>query len=368
MGLTGKGFWIWKIPNCESGNVESIANLAQAAHLSHVLVKIADGKRYMNVTTTGTDLVPPLVTALRARGILVYGWHYVYADDVDTPELEAQTAIQRLQGLNLDGYVIDAEVEYRNKAAQARVFMNLLRGALPTLPVGLSAYRFPTWDTQFPWTAFLEKCDFSMPQVYWEGADNPEYQLTRSTNEYLNLTPSRPVYPVGPTYKNGGWAPSSDEITRFLNTARNTLHLASASFFSWDECRRDLPGLWDTIRDYSWDAVPPPEEMPNRLAAALNSHNVDQVAALYGTNPVHVSASRTVQGLDAVRAYYTNLLGTVLPNATFTITGIRGTGNSRHFTWQATSDRGPVTNGSDTLGLMGDQISYHYTFFTPPAG
>ena len=55
MGLTGKGFWIWKIPNCESSNVESIANLAQAAHLSHVLVKIADGKRYMNVTTTGTN-------------------------------------------------------------------------------------------------------------------------------------------------------------------------------------------------------------------------------------------------------------------------------------------------------------------------
>ena len=77
---SGKGFFIWQIPNCENGDPDAIAALAQDAHFTHVLVKIADTKYSYNIYS-GVDMVPPLVQALRARNIQVWGWHYVYGDD-----------------------------------------------------------------------------------------------------------------------------------------------------------------------------------------------------------------------------------------------------------------------------------------------
>ena len=61
MTLRGKGYYIWKIPNCENGDPAAIANVAAQAGLSHVLIKIADGVGSYNVDlTTGVDLVPPV--------------------------------------------------------------------------------------------------------------------------------------------------------------------------------------------------------------------------------------------------------------------------------------------------------------------
>jgi hypothetical protein len=365
MALQGKGFWIWKIPNCEGGDPAAIANMAQASNLSHVFIKIADENRNYNVnTTTGVDLIPPVAAALRAKGFQVWGWHYVYGDD---PQGEAQTAIQRTTQLGLDGYIIDAEVEYMaaGKHAAATTFMNQLRSGLPTLPIALSSFRFPSYQGTFPWAEFLEKCDFNFPQVYWEQAHNAGSQLTSSVHEFQALVPFRPIIPVGPTYKNGGWAPTVSDITDFLNTARS-LNLPAANFFSWDECRRDLNPLWNTIRDYSWTVAPPTQTMPQKLIAALNTHDATQVATLYAEAAVHINAATTIQGNVNIKSWFQNLLAAVLPAATFTLTGTTGSSNSFHFTWTATSSLGSVTDGSDTIGIYNDKISYHYSFFTSP--
>ena len=43
MSIGGKGFFIWKIQNCEGGDVKKIAQLAHQAGFSHVLIKVANG-------------------------------------------------------------------------------------------------------------------------------------------------------------------------------------------------------------------------------------------------------------------------------------------------------------------------------------
>jgi len=129
MTLTGKGFYIWQIRNCEGGNTNAIANLALQADLSHVVIKIADGLYKYNIDwSTGYDRVPPLVNALQAKGIQAWGWHYVYGD---YPIEEADLAIQRIQSLHLNGYVIDAEAPYKadGKDEAAQTFMTRLRSA-----------------------------------------------------------------------------------------------------------------------------------------------------------------------------------------------------------------------------------------------
>ncbi|MEJ5203376.1 MAG: nuclear transport factor 2 family protein [Anaerolineales bacterium] len=364
MGLQGKGFMIWQIARCEGGNAQAIANAAQAAGLTHVSIKIADGTVAYNIDkTTGKDLVPPVVQALRAKNIQVWGWHYVYGYN---PAGEAQIAIKRVKELGMEGYIIDAEAEYKQpgRDVAARRFMADLRAGLPSTPIALCSYRFPTYHPQLPWKEFLEKCDLNMPQVYWQAAHNAGAQLRRCVSEFQAITPVRPIIPIGPVYKAGDWTATPADIIEFLDTAR-ALNLAAASFFEWYYGRTILQSLWNTIASYAWSPTQPPaQDMPQKYIAALNTRNATNVAALYDSNGVHITAAQTVQGTDAIRNWYTTFLTQTLPNATFTLTGVSGSGNSRHFTWQANSSVGKVLNGNDTIGLINGKIGYHYKFFT----
>jgi hypothetical protein len=250
------GMWIWKIKDCEGGDALAIAAAAKQAGFTRVYLKVADGGYLFNVTN-GKDLCPDTVKVLHAAGLEVYGWQYFYG----YPTYEIAAAVKRIQTLMLDGYVLDAEAEFKtadggNKAAQ---IVNGIRSACPNTPLGFSSFRFPSLHPEFPWSAFLSLCDFNAPQVYWEQAHNAGDQLRRCVAEFSGMKPLKPILAVGPTYKNNGWAPTVEETAEFIETAK-TLKI-DISFFSWDECRRDTPQLWKTISNQG--TTPPP---PDRLA------------------------------------------------------------------------------------------------------
>lgn len=363
MALKGKGFYLWKIPECENGDANAIASLAVAAGLTHVLIKIANGIYSSNYDfDRKIDLVPPVRQALKARGVQLYGWHYVYGND---PAGEARIAIQRCRELGVDGYVIDAEVEYKapGKKSAAERFMRSLRSGIPDIPVALSSFRYPSLHPQLPWREFLEYCDLNMPQVYWISARNPGSQLTRCVREFQNLTPYRPIFPTGAAFAEHGWRPTEEEVVEFMDTARS-LHLDGVNFWSWDNSRKRLPHLWDRIARYDWSGSGQPKDIAQQYIDALNTNNADQVVALYSPNAVHINSARTIQGTPALRAWFYLLLTQLLPGGRFTLTGFSGSGNSRHLTWTATSSAGNVHDGSETFGLLNEKITYHYSSFS----
>ena len=373
MALEGKGMMIWNIRNCEGGNPSQIAAVARAAGLSNVLIKVADAANKHNVDrNTNVDLVPPVVSALKAVGIEVWGWHYVYGYN---PTDEGNLAVKRITELGLSGYIIDAESEYKlpGREDNARLFMNIVRSGL-SVPIALCSYRFPSYHPQLPWKAFLEKCDLNMPQVYWEKADNPGPQLQRCVREFNALLP-RPIVPTGPIYKSGDWTAKPAEITTFLDTAKQ-LGCKSANFFAWDYGRTILTSQWDAVSKYSWAGSTPPPAAPasadtkivTDLLNALNSHHPSQVIALYNSDGTHVTASETVQGASAITAWYTKFFAETLPGANFTLMGSTVTDQSIQVTWQAVSPGGNIKMGADTLGIVNGKITYHYSFFiiTPP--
>lgn len=365
MVLQGKGMMIWKISQCEGGNAASIANVAKAAGFSHVLIKIANaGTAYNFDKVNNVDLIPPVVDALRSKGIKVWGWHYVYGYD---PLAEARIAISQTKKYALDGYVIDAEQEYKlaGRDAVARTFMTELRKGLPSTPVALCSYRWPSYHPQFPWTAFLEKCDYNMPQVYWMSAHDPAAQLQRSLDEFKKITPFRPITPTGPAFSENGWAPLPSEVQSFLVKAR-ALGMTAANFFSWDDSRAKLPAVWDTIAKYSWPVDSTVKDITELFIDAMNTHNPDLVAALYTPDAVHITSKRTLQGTNYVLGWYKDLITQRFPDASFKITEKSGTGPTRHFSWTATSVNskyGNILDGNDTFGLVDNKIAYHYTFF-----
>lgn len=361
--LSGKGFFIWKILECHDGDVVEIAEKAHYANLSHVLIKIANGIYSYNYDwEKNLDLVPDLAQELWARGIEVWGWHYVFGDQ---PTQEANKAISRIQELNVDGFVIDAEGHYKNKFSSARTFMDRLTSEITDIPIALSSYRYPSYHPQLPWDEFLSQCDLNMPQVYWLKAHNPGAQLERCVEEFRNLEYTPPIFPTGAAFTEWGWSPTADEVEAFLIRAQ-ALNLPGANFWEWANCKDKLPpDIWQTIKDYPWEAAPsPPEDITEALIMALNSHDPSQVMALYQDQAVHITSNRTIQGKDALTQWYQSLFTEILPEGEFTLTGFSGTGNIRHLTWTASSSQGEVLNGRDTLGLLEDKISYHFSEFT----
>ena len=158
MELSGQGFFIWQLWRTEGEDAEAIALLAKEADLSHVLIKVADGTTVYNYDHEGqVDRVPPVAQALRAQGIQVWGWQYIYGDN---PLGEARRAIQRVVELELDGFVLDAEKQYKEsgKETAARQYMQELRAGLPDTPLALSTYRYPKLHPQIPYSEFLARC------------------------------------------------------------------------------------------------------------------------------------------------------------------------------------------------------------------
>lgn len=362
MTLSGKGMFIWKVPNCEGGNPASIAAAAKTGGLSHVLVKIANGIFSYNIDpTTYTDLALPVVQTLKSLGIQAWGWHYVFGND---PDNEARIAIRRVQELNLDGYVINAEAEYLGKHQPAKRFMRLLREGLPDTPIALSSYRFPSYHPQLPWREFLEKCDYNMPQVYWMMAHNAGAQLRASIRQFQALSPFRPIIATGAAFSEHGWTPTPQDVSDFLKTAQAE-NLSGVNFWSWDQARRTQFALWQVIAGFPWNFTSPPVtlDIAQEYLLALNTHNPDQVLELYRENAVHVNAVRTILGRGSIRTWYETLFNSQLVNANFSLTGFSGSGSSRTLNWTATSSTGKVLDGKDTLGITNGKIAYHYTFF-----
>jgi hypothetical protein len=362
LDLVGKGWYIWQLRRCENGVASAIAAEAVAAGLSHVLIKVADGTNIYNLNpNTGADMVPPVVQALKNQNIQVWGWQYVYGYE---PEGEAAIAIQRITGLGLDGFSIDAEGEYTlsGRDTAARTYMALLRQALPTFPIALSSYRYPTIHPNLPWQEFLEKCDCNMPQVYWVEAHNPAEQLARCVREFEAMTPLRPIIPTGSAYTQGDWTATPEDILEFLQAAQ-MLNLSAANFWEWGHTKLYVPELWETVKSYPWSYIPPQQDVLALYFDALNSHDAAQVSVLYADNAVHVDGDISVQGKEAIKAWYAKLFER-LPGASFIMTGSSGDASSKSFTWTASSGAGSVLDGSDSIGIVSSKIVYHYTFFT----
>jgi hypothetical protein len=359
MILEGKGLFIWRVRACENGDVQAIADVAKAAGLTHVLLKVADGNFNYNVDVkTGEDLAAKATNALKAKNIKVVGWHYVYGYD---PLAEADRAIQRVKQLGLDGYVIDAEAEYKDQNRAARLYMDRLRAGLPSFPIGLSSYRFPNLHPQLPWKEFLLKCDFNMPQVYWINSHNPGDQLLRCLQSFQKITPFRPIIPTGGTFKQGLWQPSIEDISQFVETARK-LNMPAVNFWEWSKVRHYLPEIWEWFAGYNWPGGPPAsQDITQKYISALNQGDLDQVMKLYMPDAVHVTEKHAIQGTTQIRNFYDSFLHKDLAQGVFILANYSGEGSIRHMDWTATARSGSVHNGSDTIGLLKDKIAYHYS-------
>lgn len=255
---------MWKVLYCDNGDNAKIIERLKSGNITHALFKIANGVYDYNVSA---DLLG-LTTSLHKAGIEAWGWHYVTGDN---PIGEAIKAVSRTKALGLDGYVIDAEAEYKlpGRASSAEAYSKYVKTKLGSIPVALCSYRFPYYHMEFPWKSFLPYVDFVMPQVYWASAHNAGQQLEQSIKAYdllyknLKATPL-PYFPVGAAYREHGWQATPGEVQEFLQTAKN-LGLAGCNFWEYWHSTVAVPELWPVIANFQWEVTTPPVPVPLSL-------------------------------------------------------------------------------------------------------
>lgn len=255
----GKGAFIWQPRLIEGGDPGAAVAAAAGAGFSHVNVKVADGIYPYPAGAADRSLLSDMIIRFKASGIQVWGWVYIYGVD---PAKEADIAASRFQELGLDGLLIDAEKELKNKPSSASAYMSRLRSHLPLASIGLCSYRYPvSYHPELPWREFRSLCNFDAPQVYWVGAHNPAEQLLRSIQEFRSLSPQLPYYAVGSAYTASPWKPTPSDWMLFMDACKEQ-ELSGFSFWEWAKTRTYLPEIWETISGYTWEPEPPPPPPP----------------------------------------------------------------------------------------------------------
>jgi Putative peptidoglycan binding domain len=239
----GNGMWIWQLGRSSGGDPAAIGAQARAAGVGTVFIKSADG-----ATSFAGQFTPELVQALKAQGLKVCAWQFVYGAN---PGGEAAVAAQAVQA-GADCFVIDAEKDYEGKYAAAQTYIQQLRAAIgPDYPVGMTSFPYVDYHPQLPFSVLLGPggAQFNLPQMYWKDIGttvDTVYAHTWAQNRVYG----RPILPLGQTYQD----PSPDQLVRFRQLAQ-AYGAAGVSWWDWQETSASewstlaspLPPLTDAV-------------------------------------------------------------------------------------------------------------------------
>jgi hypothetical protein len=230
--VRGVGHWVWELER-SAPSPEALADRAVRAGIRTLYVKSGDGARYWSQFDRA-------VGPLKARGLRVCGWQYVYGR---APEAEARVAARAVRA-GADCFVVDAEIEFERGRlyGPARRYMRALRAEVGRdYPVGLTSFAYVDLHRSFPYSAFLAAPDgaqFTMPQVYWKAFRVPVAVAMERTYRW-NRIYGVPIAPIGGTYLGE----SAADILRF-RCAAELLGSASVSYWSWQHTRG---GQWGAL-------------------------------------------------------------------------------------------------------------------------
>jgi hypothetical protein len=174
----GKGYWVWYLSTTYTnlglaqGDIDGLMQKLDDMGCDWVTVKSANG------TGAWAQFTPELVQAAHNKGLKIFGWSYVYGDD---PVNEGVAAIDSLNK-GADGFIIDAEGEFKTKYTQATTLVNTIRGSYPNRFLAYAPYAYIQYHGTYPWIEFGSGCDRDAAVLLEDhrrdaGADGPRCEL-----------------------------------------------------------------------------------------------------------------------------------------------------------------------------------------------
>ncbi|HEX7292065.1 MAG TPA: peptidoglycan-binding domain-containing protein [Conexibacter sp.] len=254
----GSGMWIWYLSRSEGGDPLAIAAQAAAHGVSTVFVKSADG------ANVWSQFSADAVAALKATGLRVCGWQFVYGRE---PIKEA-VAAAAAKDAGADCFVIDAETAYEGRYAQAQRYVTKLRELVGAeYPIGLTSFPYVDFHPGLPYSVFMGPgaATANLPQVYWKTIGDTVDASLAHTYQW-NLPYETAIYPLGQTYDG----PRAADVRRFrqLSTAYGARGL------SW--------WVWQFASDSDWNALGVPVDAiasPDTLWPTLRARSDGRVGS-----------------------------------------------------------------------------------------
>jgi hypothetical protein len=267
--LEGKWIWIWNWRRCDDGDVARVAARLKAAGCAGAIIKAHDGARWFDQGQPWREIC----RALKAEGLRVAGWAYIYG--ADWPG-EAQLAIETVQYGEADAYVLNVESELKNHSDVAEALASRIREAVgPNYPLFYSTFAIARYHREFPYTPFQRRCTGTLPLVYWNAFRWPvEQALGWTYEDYTALgEPPGRVFPVGGLYREGYVAyPAREEVLRFAAQAASA-GSPGISFWSYEHMDE---AMWQAVRDIPWPAEED-ETAALRAQIAVLQRQLDEV-------------------------------------------------------------------------------------------
>jgi hypothetical protein len=241
--MKGYGFLIWLLGTVFPPS-EQIAVWKEIG-VQWVSIKVRD---YINEYNrlVGSNALEDFLIACAEADIKVGTWHFVHTTNMAK---QAQLISKDIKEFKLEHLMVDAEQNSRVYPGAywksfpryrviecARRYMDNLD--LPDgFPVGLCSYRYPEVHREFPFQAFLDHPKMTMinPQVYWQYAHNPGYQVGKSLQQYRRLS-QLPFNPIGASYEEHGWAPTAKDIAEFTEICQD--YFDAYGFYRWGHAKK----------------------------------------------------------------------------------------------------------------------------------
>jgi hypothetical protein len=217
------------------------------------IVKAFDGPRWFDQGAPWREIA----AGLKAEGIAVGGWGYLYGSD---PAGEAQRAIETAQYGEADLLVLDVETEFKGRPDAAEEVCGRIREELgPDFPLYFSSFAIARYHRSFPFEVFARHCTGAAPQVYWHAFRWPVDQaLPMAYEDYaaLGITSDR-VFPVGGLYQEGFVRfPEAGEVRAFVREAARR-GSTGVSFWSYEHMSDEM---WRAVGESSLSPVAEEED------------------------------------------------------------------------------------------------------------
>lgn len=166
------GLWVW----VESDLAKDTMQKAWAAGYRRVFIKAFDDasnpKQWPEITRS-------VVERWQAAGFSVWAWGYHFNSRFSSQP--TAVAVETLIKLGFEGYVVDVEIEAKDKSKWESIDATLAHVAQRVGKDRLAFTSFGNrkWHPELPWEIFDRYCTYHMPQIYfeqWKLAQTETYQ------------------------------------------------------------------------------------------------------------------------------------------------------------------------------------------------
>jgi hypothetical protein len=279
---TGKGTFFWLMPRLVDlfGSVDALVDKLVEDGFQWVMVKAQHG--YALGCSPSYDpaaqisLLDQFVPAAEEAEIQVHGWGYNFGNTTayrrwnDQQGKETARIVEALVRWRFRSWTLNAEHNFKVSGGNTAAIdlTNLVRETLAAhpeeidVPVGLSSYRYVSSHPDFPFQGFLQGCDFSSPQVYWQLSRFPVDQLVKSVGEW-NAVVELPIVAAGTVYPEGSWWPTGDQLRLFNEAAKAMPEVIATCYWEhYYPYHNEKNDLIAALAEFDWPSIPVEEELP----------------------------------------------------------------------------------------------------------